>query len=133
MSDVNGTSSAVGGDRDVARTGNLTLTLDASTSFTLTATNTNLRRGQATNATLRANYGVGGSEDVTALTDWLISTNGANATVGNATDAFGAVRGRVSMIAPPGGGAGNVTVGARYPHVSPGGDTTNTTVNVTLP
>jgi len=134
--DINGSSSATGGDRDTNRTGAITgLTVDGNTSFQVTAANVNLRRGQGTNCTMRASYvGVGGAqEDVTALTDFLLSQNAANARIGNVTNGIGEVKGRLYIQAPPGGGAGNVVVGGRYPHAAPGGDTTNTTVNVTLP
>lgn len=136
VAEIVGSSAAPGGDRDTARTGAITgLTVDGNTSFQVTVTNINLRRGQGTNATMRASYvGAGAAqEDVTALTDWVISQNAANARIGNVTNGIGEVKGRIYITAPAGGGTGNIVVGGRYPHAAPGGDTANTTVNITLP
>lgn len=137
QADIVGSSSAVGGDRDVARTATMTgVTVDGPSSFQVTVQNSNLRRGTGTNGTLNVQYvGVGGqSENVTALANWYASGAGAaNIRVGNVTNNIGEVKARVLNQAPNTGTAGTAVVSAKYPRANPGGDTGNTTVNITLP
>lgn len=130
-----GASSAIGGDRDIARTATMSnITLDGATSLFATAGNANLRRGQPTNITAVAQYvGVGGAqEDVTQLVDFIAGSPG-NISVGNVTNGIGQVKGRAVNQAPPGGGTGSATVFVNYPRI--GGSPTIGVVplNITLP
>jgi len=135
--EIVGSSSSLGGDRDLARTATMSgVTFDGASSFQLTVQNANLRRGTGTNGTLNVQYvGVGGTnENVTALADWYASGAGAgNIRVGNVTNGIGEVKARVLNQAPNPGTSGAAVVSAKYPRFAPGGDTANTTVNVTLP
>lgn len=136
VAEVVGSSSALGGDRDSARTATLNgITLDGATNFQATVQTNNLRRGTGTNATLRAQYvGVGGTtEDVTTLADWRVSSGGANVRVANVTNGIGDTKGRVLNFAPNNGQTGAAVISAKYPRFAPGGDTANVTVNITLP
>jgi len=126
--DIVGTSTAAGGDTDLARTAVMSnVTIDGATSLTLSVANPNLRRGQATNATFRAQYvGVGGAtEDVTPIGNYG-SANPTNIIIGDRTTGYGQVKGRVAGIA----NVTNGSISARYP--GPGG-TQSATVNVTGP
>lgn len=136
-SEITGTSTVIGGDRDVARTGQMSgVTVDGASSFQASLQTPMLRRGTGTNATLNVQYvGVGGSsENVTNLADWYATGGGAaNIRVGNVTNNIGEVKARVLNQAPNTGTAGTAVVSAKYPRFAPGGDTANTTVTLTLP
>jgi hypothetical protein len=132
-----GTSSAVGGDIDAARTAIMNgVTLDGATSFSLTVPSNTLGKGRSQNATLTAQYvGVSGqSEVVTQLGNYRVTSNAGNLSVGNMTTGIGEVQGRATNFSAVGVAPSNGTLNAYYTHSRGNMGIQNVTkiVNITL-